>query len=250
LSSQAAGPLPDPPVLPEVAAVAREVDRLVKQTGKTPRQIVAAVGSAFSEATISRCRRGTNNSLPNDEMLAALFKLAGEPDSGRQRVTAGVAEARRAKMAGGWVVPEPPKPAPVGNKPPRTGGLPGWRTVLIAAAVTALAAFLVFALPGILDRGDLRSPGASPPGTTTTPSPVSPPTPPSSCDRWAVNAGRDLSMRDEVGVVTGQELPRDQQLTILNRRNPAGHSYWQVSTDDGVTGWVDWHYLRPLCPGS
>jgi hypothetical protein len=246
LSSQSA----DPPVHPEVAAVAREVDRLIKQTGKTPKQIVTAAGNTFSEATVSRCRHGRKNTLPSDEMLAALFNLAVEPDDGRRRIMALVAEARAKKAAardGGGAGPTT-RATTSEIKRPRIGGIHGW-WVALAALAAAVTAFAVFAPPRILGDDVLPdASGAPPAGSTAAPNP---PTSPSLCDRYEVNAGRDLSIRDEFGTVSGQELSRGQQLTILSRRSPTGPpTIWQVRTDDGLTGWVDYHYLRPLCSGA
>jgi hypothetical protein len=84
-------------ILPEVAAGAAEIDRLLNQTGKSPKQIVTATDNAFSVSMISRWRRGVDNLIPSDEKLAILFELAGEPADGRQRVAFLVAKARRAK---------------------------------------------------------------------------------------------------------------------------------------------------------
>ncbi len=225
----------DPQVHPEVVAVAREVDRLIKQTGKTPKQIVTAAGNTFSEATVSRCRHGWKNTLPSDEMLAALFNLAAEPDAGRRRITALVAEARAKKAAardGGGAGPTTGATTS-GTKQPRIGRIHGW-WIALAALATAVTAFVVFT-PG-------APPSVAAPDLSTSPS---------LCDRYEVNAGRDLSIRDELGTVTGQELSRGQQLTILSRRSPTGPpTIWQVRTDNGLTGWVDYHYLRALCPGA
>jgi hypothetical protein len=222
----------DSQVHPEVVAVAREVDRLIKQTGKTPKQIVTAAGNMFSEATVSRCRHGWKNTLPSDEMLAALFNLAAEPDEGRRRITALVAEARAKKAAARDGVGAGPttRATTTGTKQPRIGRIHGW-WIALAVLATAVTAFAVFTPPQF-------------------PTP-DPPTSPSLCDRYEVNAGRDLSIRDESGTVTGQELSRGQQLTILSRRSPTGPpTIWQVRTDNGLTGWVDYHYLRALCSGA
>jgi hypothetical protein len=66
------------------------------------------------------------------------------------------------------------------------------------------------------------------------------------CDRYAV-APVDLWLRDEYGTVATRELAQDDQVTVLDRPGPTGGKYWRVATGDGISGWVDHTYLRPLC---
>jgi hypothetical protein len=95
--NQGERPRRDRPILPDVLASAAEFDRLVRQTGRSPKQIVKNADGAFSEAAVSRWRRGVDNLIPSDEALAILFELANEPQDGRQRVAHLVMKARQAK---------------------------------------------------------------------------------------------------------------------------------------------------------
>ncbi|MEU4421710.1 hypothetical protein AB0F81_13885 [Actinoplanes sp. NPDC024001] len=66
-----------------------------------------------------------------------------------------------------------------------------------------------------------------------------------SCSQGTV-AARDLWLRDEFGAPLS-EIMHGQQVTIDSRPNPHGLAYRFVSADDGRTGWVDVHWIRPHC---
>jgi hypothetical protein len=98
------------------------------------------------------------------------------------------------------------------------------------------------------DSKSTSTPAPEPPPSNRTPAPIPQPTTP--CDRYEVTA-REMSIRDEAGRPTGQEVTGGQQLTIWDRRSESGPpNIWLATTDDDVTGWVDYHYLRPVCPSD
>jgi len=77
-------------------------------------------------------------------------------------------------------------------------------------------------------------------------SPTGPAVPKGGCNRFEVTA-QDLWLRDEHGSSL-VELTQGELVNVKNRRNPAGLSYWYVTTDSGGQGWLDPRYLRPRCP--
>jgi hypothetical protein len=61
------------------------------------------------------------------------------------------------------------------------------------------------------------------------------------CDQYEV-ATRDLWLRDQYG--TPQiEFPHGEKVTVIRRASP----YWEVTTESGQTGWMDYEHLKPLC---
>jgi restriction endonuclease len=136
-------------------------------------------------------------------------------------------------------------PARTGRRRPNTT-LAIRRIALAAAGGAAVLAIGLLWLTGTLSRAGDGSP-QTPPGPRSIDSSTPSPQPTPECDRYEV-AARELSLRDETGSTTGEDVPRGQQLTILDRRSESGPpSIWLATTDDGVTGWVDYNYLRPVC---
>ncbi|RBQ17320.1 hypothetical protein DP939_25635 [Spongiactinospora rosea] len=72
--------------------------------------------------------------------------------------------------------------------------------------------------------------------------------PPRPCDRFEVTA-QALSVRDPQGAQTGEYFRRGEILTVRLRENTSGATYWYVTSDHGLAGWVlpspEW--WRPIC---
>jgi hypothetical protein len=128
-------------------------------------------------------------------------------------------------------------------RPPRRGAVVGAGVAVVLLALVGGVWKL-----GSDDPPPARAQAETPPGGAATDTPADPDVtvPSTRCDRYAV-APVDLWLRDEYGAVADGELVHDEQVTVLQRRGPTGGKYWRVTTDDGIAGWVDHSYLRPLC---
>ncbi|WP_239338052.1 hypothetical protein [Frankia sp. CiP3] len=257
MSSQPSGAVAEE----RTAAMAREFDRLIRQTSKSPGQIETRARAAgilgLSQASISRCRGVGNGRLPRRDALEFLFELAGEHELGRQRVRTLLEQARQAGRAAAddaGALPDddqsaPPIKAQVGPMPSASHDdeVPhlkrrahGRRFLVIALAATLVVVAAFAAIVATVARsGGTRAP--EPAGSGRVAGAAAP------CNRYVVTA-RDLWVRDESGTPTDQQLLNGQEVTVLNRHSRSGPpDNWLVTTSDRLTGWVDRDYLAPLC---
>jgi len=244
-----------------IAAMAREFDRLIRQTSKSPRQFETRATAAgilgLSQTSISRCRGVGNGRLPRRDALEFLFELAGEHELGRQRVRTLLEQARQAGRAAvddADALPDddqsaPPIEAQVGPTPsaghddevPRPKRrTPSRRFLIIALAAT----LVVMAASAAIVATLARSGGTQAPSPAASGRAVDAAAP---CDRYVVT-DRDLWVRDESGTPTDQQLRNGQEVKVLNRHSRSGPpDNWLVTRSDRLTGWVDRDYLAPLC---
>jgi hypothetical protein len=212
---------------------------MLKKKGITQRQLRTALaqqGVVLSGPTISRIVTGKRQW--EAEELAAARKVFDLPSDGSQD----------------QFVPMGQKISDIDGSEPSTtesDTRPLIRTHIrnhpVAAGITA--GLVVLAAASIIVAMTSRSADNS--SQSTSPRPVgnndnaSMSVPSSGCQQYEV-AANDLALRDEYGSPL-IELPRGTKVSVTNVRHPRGLPYWQVTTEDGQTNWVDHRYLKPRC---
>jgi transcriptional regulator with XRE-family HTH domain len=215
---------------PESPNLASLIGRLAERTGKqTQSRQAEALG--VSDSSLSGWLNGTRT--PSEPKLLEMLTRVGVP----QREHALYLDARRrAAIAQTHVEPEAvaadvAQPSATAVDPidrPTVGATRrGWLAWSGAGVALLLAAG---ALAWMMLSG-------SPPPTVT-----------GGCDLYVVTA-KDLALRTPDGTETGPAFKRGEQLTVVRRSGPAGHTYWLVRALDGRQGWVlpDARWWRAAC---
>ncbi|MBT2230049.1 hypothetical protein [Nonomuraea sp. NEAU-A123] len=149
-------------------------------------------------------------------------------------------------------MPGPPTPAPTAQPAP-----PRRRRMVVVVAVASVAGAMVVAAcirlvyDGFPGTAHLSSPpvASSLPSLGRAPDSVEPTPDADHCDRYQVTA-RDMSLRNQDNVRTGDVLKTGEIATVTRRGTPTGRTQlWYVITDRDHQGWVyaDHRYWSPHC---
>ncbi|WP_397351807.1 helix-turn-helix domain-containing protein [Nonomuraea gerenzanensis] len=196
-------------------------------------------GFVMSPATLSRMLTGKR--MINERELEMICKALGRDEYLPELL------ALRDGGAPHPPAPPPPSPPPSGTRA-TTETQPigsGPRRHLFKAGLAGLATIgLITVVAFMISQGS--APTASVPTSSKTHNSPATSVALPDCTRHEVSA-KDLWLRDEYGS-TLVEIVQGTKLTVKNTRNPRGHRYWEVVTDDGKRGWADHRHMKPLCP--
>jgi transcriptional regulator with XRE-family HTH domain len=237
--SETSDNLDQPESARSVTPLCLNVRKALAQKGMTQRQLKTALarqGIDLSEASISRTLNGDRKLSPAE--LEAVCKVLDLPYD----------ESRVPLAPVGEVIfeadkPEPSAPGPKGSsRRLRARGITRRHAIVFGIIVGAILAVAVTAVAvSIASGGSKPNPAGQAGNSNALPTPVRPP----GCGQYEVTAN-DLALRDEYGTPL-TELPHGTKVTVKNLQHPRGLPYWQVTTDDGLTNWVDHRYLKQIC---
>jgi hypothetical protein len=226
----------------EAAELITMIRTLARRTGLDI-QARQAVALGISDTSLSAYLHGR---IPPEKTLMKMLDRAGVPAGEHPRHLAVLQRASRvshrasaAEPGADRMVDAPETPADTADTtdPPistrQRRGVPAGirRRVGLAAAVIAAviaAASVLASTAAYLSIGPSAAPGTDPPTTESF----------KLCDRYSIDA-ETLGLRTPDGALTGEDLTRGTEVTVLRRGGPAGRSYWYVtSSDRRQAGWV------------